>query len=475
MKATQIYFGPPGTGKTEKLLNVMAAALENEDWSPRAVAFIGFTRQAAYGARYRAAVAAKCTEKSLPWFRTLHSIAFRVNGMDRQMMMDDADYSRIAEAMGFRTGPRSLMPGEGNDFERALFVRDYAVNRGISIEEAWSEVDVELSEDLVSWVESTVSLFKSKNNRYEFADLLKFSQPSLAELGVKIAFVDEAQDLTALQWTCVRQLLRGVEVIHVAGDDDQCIFRWSGARVEDFLELPGERTVLGSSYRVPRAVHELAQTVVDRIGLRHAKSWVPSSREGSVERVGSLDMLEFDNLDDKSWLLLGRTKKQCDELKRACDAAGIIYNYRGAASVDDGHLSAIRTYVRIQRGQENHCTDSEIERMREFLQEAHSDYTIAWHEALTGIDLEVRERYLVALRRNPKALTKLPSVRIDTIHGAKGAEADTVVLMTDVTKKVWETMQIDPDSEHRTFYVGVTRTKDRLVIVEPQGTRSYDL
>jgi superfamily I DNA/RNA helicase len=471
----RVFFGPPGTGKTETLLRQMTWEATQESLDSRQIAFVGFTRQAAYGARYRAATELQTTERRLPWFRTLHSVAFRINGMSRSMMMDDSDYAKIAEAMGYRIGPRSLLPGEGNEFERALFVRDYAINRMISLDEAWSEVDVDLDQAVVSWVEATVARYKTNRNKYEFSDLLAFTQPSLADLGVKVAFIDEAQDLTALQWKCVRQLLEGVPAIYVAGDDDQCIFRWSGARVEDFLELPGERTVLDASYRVPRLVWEVAQSIASRISVRQDKSWSPASRPGEVVRVGSPDMVEFDTDTTSSWLLLGRTKKQCDELRAICDQNGVIYTYRGVSSVDSDHLSAIRTYLRIQRGSDSHCTAQEVSQMEELLGEDRVVDDTPWHEALVGVDAEIRERYLVALRRNPKALTALPNVRIDTIHGAKGAEADTVVLMTDVTKKVYDTMSMDPDSEHRTFYVGATRTRDRLIIVEPQGRRSYDV
>lgn len=471
----RVFFGPPGTGKTETLLRQMTAAAVTAELDPRQIAFVGFTRQAAYGARYRAATELQTTERRLPWFRTLHSVAFRINGMSRTMMMDDTDYARIAEAMGYRIGPRSLLPGEGNEFERALFVRDYAINRMISLDDAWSEVDIDLDQAVVSWVESTVARYKANRNKYEFSDLLTFRQPSLADSGVRVAFIDEAQDLTALQWTCVRQLLEGVQDVYIAGDDDQCIFRWSGARVEDFLELPGEKTILSASYRVPRLVWDVAQSIASRIVVRQEKTWSPSPRAGEVLRVGSPDMIDFDTDTTSSWLLLGRTKKQCDELRAICDQSGVIYTYRGVSSVDADHLSAVRTYLRIQRGSESHCTAAEVTQMEAFLgEDCHVDDT-PWHEALVGIDAEIRERYLVALRRNPKALTALPNVRIDTIHGAKGAEADTVVLMTDVTKKVYDTMSMDPDSEHRTFYVGATRTRDRLIIIEPQGRRSYDI
>jgi len=49
-------------------------------------------------------------------------------------------------------------------------------------------------------------------------------------------------------------------------------------------------------------------------------------------------------------------------------------------------------------------------------------------------------------------------------------------LFTDLSPAADESMRLDPDDMHRTFYVAVTRTKQNLFIVEPEDiSRSYDL
>ena len=59
---------------------------------------------------------------------------------------------------------------------------------------------------------------------------------------------------------------------------------------------------------------------------------------------------------------------------------------------------------------------------------------------------------------------------------AKGGEAENVVLFTDISPSADEEMRRNPDDMHRVFYVGVTRTKQNLYIVEPEDvSRSYDL
>ena len=76
------------------------------------------------------------------------------------------------------------------------------------------------------------------------------------------------------------------------------------------------------------------------------------------------------------------------------------------------------------------------------------------------------------MRRGEK-LTKTPRIHISTIHGAKGSEADNVVVLTDIGQKSWLQMQKEPDEEIRVFYVALTRVKQNLHIVQPATSRSF--
>ena len=73
-------FGPPGTGKTTTLLNMVDKALADGVPSHQ-IAFLAFTRKAAHEARDRAAERFNLVAKDdLPYFRTLHSLAYRMVG-----------------------------------------------------------------------------------------------------------------------------------------------------------------------------------------------------------------------------------------------------------------------------------------------------------------------------------------------------------------------------------------------------------
>ena len=72
------------------------------------------------------------------------------------------------------------------------------------------------------------------------------------------------------------------------------------------------------------------------------------------------------------------------------------------------------------------------------------------------------------MRANGEQLNKEPRIELSTIHAAKGGESQNVVLLTDLTKTTLDGYEKNPDDENRLFYVGATRTKENLHIIEPK-------
>jgi superfamily I DNA/RNA helicase len=91
-----------------------------------------------------------------------------------------------------------------------------------------------------------------------------------------------------------------------------------------------------------------------------------------------------------------------------------------------------------------------------------------WHEALSKIGEDKREYAISLLRRGQKLRGHVP-IRLSTIHGAKGGEADNVLLLTDLSSKFAGEYSTNPDAIHRLFYVGITRAKQNLHIVMPKN------
>ena len=73
--------GPPGTGKTHYLMEIVEDRIRNLDYDPSKIGFFSFTRKAAEEARDRAARNLGLDVKQMHHFRTLHSLAFRQLGL----------------------------------------------------------------------------------------------------------------------------------------------------------------------------------------------------------------------------------------------------------------------------------------------------------------------------------------------------------------------------------------------------------
>ena len=281
----------------------------------------------------------------------------------------------------------------------------------------------------------------------------------------------------------VERAFAAAEELWVAGDDLQSIHRWAGAAEDKFLNLGYAREVLPLSHRLPRTVFNLAASVAATVKKKYDRVWFPADREGRVAWFGSPDEVD---LSAGSWLLLARTRAQLGGLTAAARDQGVIYRVKGEASVTPWHVRAIRAHEALRAGKAVEAEEVALvyraSGVRRPVPESGSktaaelgyDARLIWHDALVAVPLETREYYLTCLRRGEK-LTAEPRVRVETIHGAKGAEADHVLLLTDLTFRTQRGFELDPDAERRVFYVGLTRAKETLNLVAPQTQYGYPL
>ena len=140
--------------------------------------------------------------------------------------------------------------------------------------------------DLLKHIEANYNHYKHPdiNNLVDFTDMIHdiVQQPNKVP-NFDVVFIDEAQDLSLLQWEMIKALQPHAKDIYIAGDDDQCIYKWSGADINHFLGIEGTHRVLDKSYRLPKKIWALGQAITSTISNRFTKEWSPREEEGNAE------------------------------------------------------------------------------------------------------------------------------------------------------------------------------------------------
>ena len=89
------------------------------------------------------------------------------------------------------------------------------------------------------------------------------------------------------------------------------------------------------------------------------------------------------------------------------------------------------------------------------------------------VSIAVSHLVLNALKRGDNV--KNPRIKVSTIHSMKGGEADNILVVPDLSYAAHKEYQTNPATEHRVYYVAVTRAKQALHIMLPQTSRCYEV
>lgn len=273
-------FGPPGTGKTTNVSRQITRAVNR--FGSDSVLVTSFSRAAA------AELASRDLPLSPDRVGTLHAHCWRslgspeiaeahVDEWNRDNRHLQITASRRAAKFDVDDGTRET-EDPARDGDRLL--QELNCARAMLLPpEAWS---AELRTFSGRWTS-----FKNSNGLLDFCDLIAkaYRDIRIAPGNPQVLFADEAQDLNPMQLGLIRSWGRSSEYFILALDDDQTIFGWTGARPEAVLApaIPeDQKIILKQSYRVPRAVHALADKLIRTVTCRQEKIYLPRAADGAL-------------------------------------------------------------------------------------------------------------------------------------------------------------------------------------------------
>ncbi len=508
-------FGPPGTGKTYQLLRRIKYFLK-KGVSPHQIAYFSFTNKAVDETIERIAASLPGYKPDdFSYFSTIHSFArsqfsnIPVLDPNDDMMQFHSDYGTVK--VGYMQGYEDQKVF--NNWSLRIYDRARNMKQDpIALYKQQQKKNVRLPQ-FISII-AAYERFKSfevepgirQNDRLDFTDMLqKFIEEGHVPK-FKVLMIDEAQDLTPLQWDVVIKLAKEAEVVYLAGDDDQAIYEWNGAEVDYFIHFPGKKKVLSLSRRIPRTVHYFSQIMMlSAANYREEKIFAPNNLEGEIERYQSVKHVPFEN--EGTWMVLARIHDVKKEIEKDLYDMGLYYeNTQGRKSFDVQQWQAINYWMQLMQGgtltREEACimytfisnidhgyrsADSqkwnfahpnqpfnydELQ-LRAGLQEPKAD----WTEALSIKFKDTEKRYFLKCMENNINLDTKARIIVDTIHSVKGSEADHVVICS---KANWPShferkSKEEKVKELRVWYTGVTRAKQSLHLINTDHKYHFPL
>jgi len=290
-----------GSGKTRVIAHRVAWLLQERHLSPHNLLAVTFTNKAAEEMRDR--VMALLNKDRLPflWIGTFHSICARIlradigrleGGYNTYFSIADADdtlglVKRILKERGISESnfqPRKVQSAISRAKADALDAEAYAEKARTYFQRTIAPVYREYDRRL------------RESNSLDFDDLLFFTERLLeGDEEVRERYrarflhllVDEYQDTNRTQYRLLRLLASPRCSVFAVGDEDQSIYRWRGADIQNILDFqrdfPGAEVVkLERNYRSTRPILEAANTLVAHNENRLGKNLWTEREEGEA-------------------------------------------------------------------------------------------------------------------------------------------------------------------------------------------------
>lgn len=349
-----------GSGKTRVLVHRIAWLVEAEHVSPQAVLAVTFTNKAAAEMRLRTEALLNISARSM-WVGTFHGLAHRLLRMHWQearlpqnfQILDSDDQLRLVKRVmrGLDLDEQKWPARQATWFingQKDEGRRAHEVPAGDDLYQITHKRIYEAYEELCQQgglVDFAELLLRSHEIWLESPELLGHYQSRFQHL-----LVDEFQDTNTIQYAWLRVLAGKQATVMAVGDDDQSIYGWRGAKIENIHRFgqdfaPVTTVRLEQNYRSTATILKAANGLIERNSDRLGKELWTAGADGEPIRVYS----GFNDLEEARFI----AERAQDWLDRGGSAQEIAILYRSNAQsrvLEEAFLRAQIPY-RIYGGQ----------------------------------------------------------------------------------------------------------------------------
>ena len=320
-----------GSGKTRVITCRIAHLIRERGVDPESVLAITFTNKAAGEMKERIRNMLGQGELS-PWVSTFHSFCLRMLrkhiaelGFSSDFAVYDAQdqLTLVKQCMKAAQISTDAFPAKSLLNHISGFKNDFIVPEQLDLD-SMSYGNQMKAGELYPFYQAALK----SNNALDFDDLLAFTaklfQQSSAlreyyDKKFQYILVDEFQDTNAVQYELVRLLSRDINNVCVVGDDDQSIYRWRGANIENILKFekdyPGTTVIkLEENYRSTQNILKAAGNVVGENLNRNEKTLWTQNEKG--------DPVVCHKAEDET----SEAAFVCDRIQNLCREEGYSFN-----------------------------------------------------------------------------------------------------------------------------------------------------
>ena len=348
-----------GSGKTRVLVHRIAWHIQVQGLSMHNILAVTFTNKAAKEMRGRVEELLNVSAKAM-WIGTFHGLAHRLLRRhakqaklpDTFQVMDSDDQLRVIKRLlkGLNIDDTKWPP------KQVMWFINGQKDEGIRARHMLEPDDV--YQRTLVMVYQAYEAFCDRSGLVDFAELLLRAHELLRDNEDVLQFyqdrfkqvlVDEFQDTNTIQYAWLRLLTEGKSNLFVVGDDDQSIYGWRGAKIENLYKFqrhyPDHQVIkLEQNYRSTGNILKSANALIEKNDSRMGKQLWTDAGDGEL-----ISLYCAFNEQDEAYFVVEKIRKWVNEGELRQDVA-ILYRSNAQSRQFEEKLMNTGTPYRVYGG-----------------------------------------------------------------------------------------------------------------------------